>query len=70
MKGKAKVIIENQGLLLVLKPIDKNKYTLIGGTVDKKEKPAQTIIREANEEAGISIKMRDFKEIIIRVEKT
>lgn len=58
MKGKAKIIIENQGLLLVLKPIDKDKLTLIGGTVDKKEKPVEAVIREAYEEAGVIINIR------------
>lgn len=60
MKGKAKIIIENQGQLLLLKPHDKKKMTLIGGTVSKKEKPAVALIREAYEEAGIDIHMNDL----------
>lgn len=60
MKGKAKIIIENEGQLLLLKPHDKKKMTLIGGSVDKKEKPAQAVIREAHEEAGVDIQMSDL----------
>lgn len=60
MKAKAKIIIENQGNLLLLRPLDKKKFTLIGGTVNKKEKPSQTIIREAHEEAGVKIEMKNI----------
>lgn len=55
MKAKAKIIIENNGCILVLKPLKKKKYTLIGGTVNKNESPTEAIIREAREEANIRI---------------
>jgi len=55
MKQKVKVLIENEGQLLLLKPIGKKKLTLIGGTVDKGESVSESLIREAWEEAGIQL---------------
>lgn len=55
MKQKAKILIENEGKLLLLKPIGKKKLTLIGGSVNKGESVSESLIREAWEEAGIQL---------------
>ena len=61
MKTKAKVIIQNKGNLLLLKPLDKNKLTLIGGSAEKKERPALALIREAKEEANVDLDPKQLK---------
>lgn len=60
MKHKVKLLIESNGKLLLLKPLYKQKYTLIGGTVKKKETPLSAVIREGFEEAGLSLFPSDF----------
>lgn len=55
MKQKVKILIENEGQLLLLKPIGKKKLTLIGGSVGKGETVCSSLIREAWEEAGIML---------------
>jgi ADP-ribose pyrophosphatase YjhB (NUDIX family) len=61
MRTKAKVIIVHDEHFLLLKPLKKKKYTLIGGTANKNELAAIALIREANEEAGIHVEMKDLK---------
>jgi 8-oxo-dGTP pyrophosphatase MutT (NUDIX family) len=62
MKTKAKVIIQYQGKLLLLKPLDKNKLTLIGGSTEKKERPELALIREAKEEANLELDPKQLNE--------
>ena len=61
MKQKVKLLIESNNKLLLLKPINKTKYSLIGGTVEKGETPIFAGIREGFEEAGLSLSPSDFK---------
>lgn len=58
MKAKAKIIIIHDGHLLLLKPLGKKKLTMIGGSVDKNEKPVLALIREAKEEANVVLEMK------------
>lgn len=64
VKLKAKVLIEFNGNLLLLRPTNKSKLTLIGGTVNSSETPVQAIIREAYEEAGIVLTPDDLKTFV------
>lgn len=52
MKQKVKLLIERNGRLLLLKPLNKSKFTFVGGTVNKGETPIFAGIREGFEEAG------------------
>ncbi len=61
MKGKAKIIIQHDGCLLLLKPIGKKKLSMIGGSLDKKEQPISALIREAKEEANILLETNEVK---------
>lgn len=60
MKRKVKLLIESNGMLLLLKPLHKEKYTLIGGTVEQYETPIDAAIREGFEEAGLALELSDF----------
>ncbi len=60
MKQKVKLLIESKGKLLLLRPLNKEKYTLIGGTVNKHETPVDAAIRESFEEAGLTLSSTDF----------
>lgn len=64
MKIKAKILIEYNGNILVLRPTNKSKLTLIGGSVNHDETPVQAVIREAYEEAGIVLVPGDLKTYI------
>lgn len=61
MRTKAKILFEYNGNMLVLRPTNKRKMTLIGGSVDATETPVQAAIREAYEEAGIVLVADDLK---------
>lgn len=61
MKRKAKILFELNGNILVLRPNNKEKMTLIGGSVDRGESPIHAAIREAYEEAGITLKPEDLR---------
>ncbi|MDG1915142.1 MAG: NUDIX hydrolase [Crocinitomix sp.] len=60
MKQKVKLLIERNGRLLLLKPLNKSKFTFVGGTVNKGETPIFAGIREGFEEAGLSLSYLDF----------
>lgn len=62
MKAKAKLLIENNGKLLLLQPHAKQKMTLIGGTVDTHESPIDTAVREGREEVGIAIEKAELND--------
>jgi len=59
---KARLIIENQGDILLLKQIkgQGGKYTLIGGTVEDYEFAKKALIRESFEESGLKIDREDL----------
>lgn len=59
---KARLILEDRGRILLLKQTKPNggKYSLIGGTVERKEYAAGTLIRESFEEAGIKLTRNDL----------
>ncbi len=61
MKRKAKILFELNGNILVLRPNNKEKMTLIGGGVGRNESPVQAAMREAFEEAGIVLKREDLR---------
>lgn len=58
-----RLILEQKGNVLLLKQHKHrgNLNTLIGGKVEKGERPEEAIIREAKEEVGIDIKEADLK---------
>lgn len=60
MAQKVKLLIESNGYLLVLKPLNKKKYTLIGGSIKQFETPIEAGIREGFEEAGLTLSKSDF----------
>lgn len=61
MRAKAKLIIAHNDKLLLLKPLNRDKYSLIGGNVDKGEDPIDAVIREAKEEAGLKLKKKQVE---------
>ncbi len=60
---KARLIVEDQGQILLLKQTTKNggNYTLVGGTVEDYEFARKALIRESFEESGIVIQARDLQ---------
>jgi ADP-ribose pyrophosphatase YjhB (NUDIX family) len=60
MGAKAKLIIIHNDKLLLLKPLKRDKFSLIGGNVDNGETPIKAAIRESKEEAGLKIKKRQL----------
>jgi 8-oxo-dGTP diphosphatase len=64
MRRKAKILFEFNGNILVLKPTNKVKMTLIGGSVNRNETPIEAAIREAAEEAGIFLAPEDLRTYI------
>lgn len=61
MRAKAKLIVIHNDKLLLLKPLKREKYSLIGGNVDKGETPIEAAIREAKEEAGLKLKKKQLE---------
>lgn len=59
---KARLILEDRGRILLLKQTKPNggKYSLIGGTIERKEYAAETLIRESFEEAGVELTRADL----------
>lgn len=60
---KVRLILEHKGHLLMLKQTNQNggKYTLVGGNVEEDEFPIRALIRESEEEAGISLREKDLE---------
>lgn len=60
---KARLILQNHGRLLLLKQTKPNggNYSLVGGTIERKEYAARTLIRESWEEAGIKLEKNDLE---------
>ena len=59
---KARLILEDRGRILLLKQTKPNggNYSLIGGTIERKEYAAETLIRESYEEAGVELTRADL----------
>jgi 8-oxo-dGTP pyrophosphatase MutT (NUDIX family) len=59
---KARLILEDRGRTLLLKQTKPNggRYSLIGGTIEKREYAAETLIRESFEEAGVVLTPADL----------
>ena len=60
---KARLILQNHGRLLLLKQTKPNggNYSLVGGTIEKRETAARTLIRESWEEAGVKLDIKDLE---------
>lgn len=60
---KARLLLQNSGSILLLKQTKPNggNYSLVGGTIEKKEFAVQTLIRESFEEAGIKLSPDDLE---------
>lgn len=59
---KARLILEDRGRILLLKQTKPNggNYSLIGGTIERKEYAAETLIRESFEEADVELTPSDL----------
>ena len=59
---KARLILEDRGRILLLKQTKPNggNYSLVGGTIERKEYAAETLIRESFEEAGVELTRADL----------
>ena len=60
---KARLFLHDHGKLLLLKQTKPNggNFSLIGGTIEKREFAIQTLIRESWEEAGIELSEDDLE---------
>ena len=60
---KARLFLHDHGKLLLLKQTKPNggNYSLVGGTIERKEFAVQTLIRESWEEAGIRLSEDDLE---------
>ncbi|MEO1257677.1 MAG: NUDIX domain-containing protein [Bacteroidota bacterium] len=60
---KVRLILYNRGRILLLrqKKIQGGNYTLVGGTIEKTEFAKESLIREAEEEAGLILKAEDLQ---------
>jgi 8-oxo-dGTP diphosphatase len=58
-----RLIVEQEGRVLCLHQTKKNGggYSLIGGNVESREFARQALVREAREEAGISVEIDDLE---------
>lgn len=56
---KSRLLVLDYPFVLAFKKKGQDKYSLIGGTIEKKESPIETLIREVQEEADIKIKESD-----------
>lgn len=59
---KARLILEDRGRILLLKQTKPNggNYSLIGGTIERKEYALESLIRESFEEADIELTPADL----------
>ena len=60
---KARLILQDRGRILLLKQTKPNggNYSLVGGTIERKEYATETLIRESREEAGITLVPSDLQ---------
>ncbi|PPK85529.1 ADP-ribose pyrophosphatase YjhB (NUDIX family) [Neolewinella xylanilytica] len=59
---KARLILEDRGRILLLKQTKPNggNYSLIGGTIERREYALESLIRESFEEAGVRLTPSDL----------
>ena len=59
---KARLLLEDRGRILLLKQTKPNggNYSLIGGTIERREYALESLIRESFEEAGIRLTPADL----------
>ena len=72
LKFKVRLILYDRGKILLLKQRRNNggNYTLVGGTVEKKEFARESLIRETLEEANITIDAKDLSLVHVLNKKT
>lgn len=60
---KTRLILYDRGKILLLRQTKPNggNYTLVGGNIERQEYAKASLIREAEEEAGISLKEKDLQ---------
>ncbi len=60
---KARLLLIKEGQILLLKQTKPNggNYTLVGGTVEPHELVRESLVRECQEEAGITLKKSDLR---------
>lgn len=60
---KARLILYNRGSILLLKQTNPHggQYTFVGGNIEQSEFAKASLVREAQEEAGIVIKQEDLR---------
>ncbi len=60
---KARLLLQDHGKILLLKQTKPNggNYSLVGGTIERKEFAIQSLIRESWEEAGIKLADDDLE---------
>lgn len=63
--GSVAIIERDDGRWLFVKPVYRKGWTLPGGLVDRGEHPATTVVREMNEELGITVEVIDDGWVII-----
>ncbi|MCB0518398.1 MAG: NUDIX domain-containing protein [Lewinellaceae bacterium] len=69
---KVRLILYNKGSILLLrqKKTLGGNYTLVGGTIENTEYALQSLIREAQEEAGIILKEKDLQLVHVLHKRT
>ncbi len=69
---KVRLILYNKGSILLLqqKKALGGNYTLVGGTIEDTEYAVQSLIREAQEEAGIVLKPKDLQLVHVLHKRT
>ncbi|WP_037604443.1 NUDIX hydrolase [Streptacidiphilus rugosus] len=55
MSGINAVILDDDGRVLLTRRADSGRWALLGGIVEPGEEPADTVVREAWEEAGVHV---------------
>jgi 8-oxo-dGTP diphosphatase len=58
--GAGMLFFNEKEELLIVKPVYKDHWTLVGGVVDENESPLQACIREVKEEIGIELQNAKF----------
>ncbi|MEY3367918.1 MAG: hypothetical protein RI973_1073 [Bacteroidota bacterium] len=69
---KVRLILYNRGSILLLrqKKAQGGNYTLVGGGIEATEYAMQALIREANEEAGITLDEQDLQLVHVLHKRT
>lgn len=63
LPGAAAVVYDDDGRVLLGRRADTGKWTLITGIVDPGEHPAQAIVREVQEETGVTVEVEHLVSI-------